>query len=97
MSPLHDAIRPLLNVAPTGLHLFDRERTGEVLVIRNKMVWLSLFPIDTMQRREEYRVLEWGPEHLNDLREVRYFSSRWELLTWLTALFSELEASRVLA
>lgn len=89
MSPLYDAIRPLLRVAPAGVHLFDREMTGEVMVYRPSYgIWLTICGIPSAQRKEEYRALEWGPDDINDLRGSHFFPSRWELLTWLEALFS---------
>lgn len=93
MSPLFDAIRPLLRVAPSGMHLFDRESTGEVLVFRPSYgIWLSLCGVPSMQRKEEYRALEWGMEGILDLRASHFFPSRWELMTWLEVKFSKAQA-----
>ena len=88
MSPLHDAIKPLLQVAPTGFCLFDRESTLEVLVFRPKLgIWLSICPLPSAQRRDEYRAIEWGPDAIDDLRASHFFPSRWELLTWVEQMF----------
>ena len=51
-------------------------------------IWLSICGIDSMQRQEEYRALEWGPDGIDDLRGSHFFPSRWELLTWLETQFS---------
>lgn len=88
MSPLYDAIFPLLRVAPSGFHLFDRENPREVLVARERFgVWLSIANVPSDQRRDEYRAIEWGNEGMNDLRGAHFFPSRWELLTWLEERF----------
>jgi len=88
LSPLHDAIKPLLQVAPSGFAVFDRTSTGEVLVFRPKFgVWLSICCLPSAQRRDEYRALEWGPDAIDDLRASHFFPSRWELLTWLQQMF----------
>jgi hypothetical protein len=88
MSPLYDAIRPLLSVAPADCHLFDRSATQEVLVVRERFgVWLSVVAAPSAQRRDEYRAIEWGPDAIDDLRTSHFFLSRWELLTWLSARF----------
>jgi len=88
LSPLHDAIKPLLQVAPSGFAVFDRTSTGEVLVFRPKFgVWLSICCLPSAQRRDEYRALEWGPDAIDDLRASHFFPSRWELLTWIEHRF----------
>lgn len=88
LSPLHDAIKPLLQVAPAGFCLFDRDSTREVLVFRPKFgVWLSICAVPSAQRRDEYRALEWGPDAIDDLRASHFFPSRWELLTWIEHRF----------
>lgn len=86
MSPLYDAIRPLLRVAPADCHLFDRDRPREVLVFRERFgVWLSIASVPSAQRRDEYRAIEWGPKCIDDISDVHFFPSRWELLTWVSA------------
>ena len=88
MSPLHDAIKPLLQVAPAGFCLFDRDSTREVLVFRPKFgVWLSICAVPSAQRSDEYRALELGPDSIDDLRASHFFPSRWELLTWIEHRF----------
>ncbi len=88
LSPLHDAIKPLLQVAPSGFALFDRDSTGEVLVFRPQFgVWLSICSVPSEQRRDEYRAIEWGQDAIDDLRASHFFPSRWELLTWLQQMF----------
>lgn len=89
VSPLFDAIRPLLRVAPAGGQLFDRAGTREVLVYRPHYgIWLTITALTADRSADEYRALEWGPDNINDLRASHFFPSRWELLTWLEALFS---------
>lgn len=86
MSPLYDAIKPLLRVAPSDCHLFEREQPREVLVFRERFgVWLSISSVPSAQRRDEYRAIEWGPKCIDDISDVHFFSSRWELLTWVSA------------
>lgn len=88
LSPLHDAIRPLLRVAPSYCHLFERASTREVLVFRERWgVWLSICSVPSAQRRDEYQAIEWGPDSIDDLRASHFFPSRWELLTWLEQMF----------
>ena len=74
-------------MAPSGFALFDRDSTGEVLVFRPQFgVWLSICSVPSEQRRDEYRAIEWGPDAIDDLRASHFFPSRWELLTWLSAI-----------
>jgi hypothetical protein len=88
LSPLHDAIKPLLQVAPSGFALFYRASTGEVLVFRPQLgIWLSICSVPSEQRRDEYRAIEWGPDAIDDLRASHFFPSRWELMTWLEQMF----------
>lgn len=86
MSPLFDAIRPLLQIAPSDCHLFDRSATQEVLVVRERLgVWLSVVSVPSAQRRDEYRAIEWGTKCVDDIAAIHFFPSRWELLTWVSA------------
>ncbi len=88
LSPLHDAIKPLLQVAPSGFALFYRASTGEVLVFRPQLgIWLSICSVPSEQLRDEYRAIEWGPDAIDDLRASHFFPSRWELMTWLEQMF----------
>lgn len=88
VSPLHDAIKPLLQVAPSGICLFDRDSTGEILVFRPRFgIWLSIYGLPSAQRRDEYRAVEWGTKCIDDISEVHFFPSRWELLTWVEQMF----------
>ena len=88
MSPLYDAIKPLLQVAPAGFCLFDRDSTREVLVFRPQFgIWLSICSVPSEQRRDEYRAIEWGEKCIDDISSVHFFPSRWELLTWLEQMF----------
>lgn len=88
MSPLYDAIRPLLQVAPSDCHLFERADPPEVLVVREGFgVWLSVAGVPTVQRRDEYRAIEWGMHSIDDMIAAHFFASRWELLTWLSWRF----------
>lgn len=89
VTPLYDAIRPLLRVAPSGCYLFERENPREVLVVRDRLgVWLSVASVPSAQRRDEYRVIEWGSRSIADVLEAHFFPSRWELLTWVEERFS---------
>ena len=86
MSPLYDAIRPLLRVAPSDFHLFDRDNPREVLLAReNRGVWLSIASVPSSQRRDECRAIEWGERSLDDIADVHFFPSRLELLPWVSA------------
>ena len=86
VSPLYDAIRPLLRVAPADCHLFDRAAPPEVLVVREAFgVWLSVAGVPPVQRRDEYRAIKWGRHSLDDMIAAHFFASRWELLTWMSA------------
>lgn len=88
VSPLYDAIRPLLRVAPSDCHLFDRAAPPEVLVVREGFgVWLSVAGVPPVQRRDEYRAIEWGKHSIDDMVAAHFFASRWELLTWISARF----------
>jgi len=88
VSPLYDAIRPLLKVAPSDCHLFDRADPPEVLVVREGFgVWLSIYGLPSAQRRDEYRAIEWGTKCIDDISKVHFFPSRWELLTWVEQMF----------
>lgn len=92
MSPLYDAIKPLLAVAPSDVRLFDRENPREVLIARyGAGVVISLSSVDSTQRRDEYRAVEWGTESMNDVVDAHFFPSRWEMLTWVTAKMLELK------
>lgn len=88
MSPLYEAIRPLLAVAPSAIRLFDRENPREVLVSRDGIgVLISISSVDSTQRRDEYRAVEWGTESINDVVDAHFFPSKWEMMTWLSARF----------
>ena len=88
VSPLYDAIRPLLRVAPSDCHLFYRADPPEVLVVREGLVvWLSVANVPPVQRRDEYRAIEWGRHSIDDMIAAHFFASRWELLTWLSSMF----------
>lgn len=93
VSPLAEAIRPLLRVAPSGVYLLDRDSTGEVLVLRNKAVWLTIAQGRQTPNRQEHLVREWGNDHLLHLVDSQVFASRWELLTWLQETLSNLDRS----
>lgn len=88
MSPLYEAIKPLLAVAPSAIRLFDRENPREVLVSRDGIgVLISISSVDSTQRRDEYRAVEWGTESINDVVDAHFFPSKWEMMTWLSARF----------
>ena len=88
MSPLYEAIKPLLAVAPSAIRLFDRENPREVLVSRDGIgVLISISSVDSTQRRDEYRAVEWGAESINDVVDAHFFPSKWEMMTWLSARF----------
>lgn len=88
MSPLYEAIKPLLSVAPSAIRLFDRENPREVLVSRDGIgVLISISSVDSTQRRDEYRAVEWGTESINDVVDAHFFPSKWEMMTWLSARF----------
>lgn len=93
VSPLAEAIRPLLRVAPAGIYLLDRDSTGEVLVLRHKAVWMTIAQGPQTTHRNEHRLHEWGNDHLLHLVDSQVFASRWELLTWLQETFSNLDRS----
>ena len=92
MSPLYEAIRPLLAVAPSAIRLFDRENPREVLIARYGVgVLISISSVDSNQRRDEYRAVEWGAGSINDVVDSHFFPSKWEMLTWVTAKMLELK------
>lgn len=92
---LKQEIEALLKVAPLGVYVFERMFPKEVLVATKRGVWLSIAEVESEQRREEYRILEWGFDDLTDLRDVHFFFPKWDLLTWLTNRFSELKVEDV--
>jgi hypothetical protein len=69
----------------------DRDSTGEVLVLRNKAVWLTIALGLQTPNRQEHLVHEWGNDHLLHLVDSHVFASRWELMTWLQETFSNIE------
>ncbi len=91
MSALFDEIKGLLSAAPPNVYLLDRNLTGEVLVLADKWVWLAISRPEFNQQREEYRVLEWGNERLDDLQNAHFFGSKWEMKTWLCDRFVDMK------
>lgn len=87
-------IEALLRVAPSWVYVFERANPAEVLIATDKGVWLSISKLESLQNRDEYRVLEWGFDSLDDLRDSHFFTPKWELLTWLTDLFTTLPSKQ---
>lgn len=90
MSALMDTVKGVSSAAPPGVYLFERNLTGDVLVVRDKAVWLAISRPEFNMQREEYRVLEWGNDRLDDLINAHFFGSQWEMKTWLCDQFDDM-------
>ena len=83
------AVKQLFTVAENNVFVFERESTGEILIVRDNLgVVYScvVLHVDNMERLE---VTEWGPRGRDDIIAVHVFVCRFEFLSWLMGRFLE--------
>ena len=84
------AVKQLFTVAENNVFVFERESTGEILIVRDKFgVVYSCVVFYLDNNMERWEVTEWGPRGRDDIIAVHVFLCRFEFLSWLMCRFLE--------
>ena len=84
------AVKQLFTVAENNVFVFERESTGEILIVRDKFgVVYSCVVLHMDNNVERWEVTEWGPRGRDDIIAVHVFVCRFEFLSWLMGRFLE--------
>lgn len=84
------AVKQLFTVAENNVFVFERESTGEILIVRDKFgVVYSCVVFYLDNNMERWEVTEWGPRGRDDIIAVHVFVCRFEFLSWLMGRFLE--------
>ena len=84
------AVKKLFTVAENNVFVFERESTGEILIVRDKFgVVYSCVVLHMDNNVERREVTEWGPRGRDDIIAVHVFVCRFEFLSWLMGRFLE--------
>lgn len=88
------AVKALLSVAPSDVFVFDREKTGELLIVQDKKgVIFSCKMINTHRNDERWQLIEWAGGLPNEIAQAHVFLCRFEFLSWLADRFVDLRVS----
>jgi len=84
------AVKQLFTVAENNVFVFERESTGEILIVRYMVgVVYSCVVLHMDNNVERWEVTEWGPRGRDDIIAVHVFVCRFEFLSWLMGRFLE--------
>jgi hypothetical protein len=83
------AVKRLFTVAENNVFVFERESTGEILIVRDKLGVVYSCVVLHMDNMERWEVTEWGPCGRDDIIAVHVFVCRFEFLSWLMGRFLE--------
>jgi len=84
------AVKQLFTVAENNVFVFEREYTGEILIVSDKFgVVYSCVVLHMDNNVERWEVTEWGPRGRDDIIAVHVFVCRFEFLSWLMGRFLE--------
>ena len=84
------AVKQLFTVVENNVFVFERESTGEILIVRDKFgVVYSCVVLHMDNNVERWEVTEWGPRGRDDIIAVHVFVCRFEFLSWLMGRFLE--------
>lgn len=84
------AVKKLFTVAENNIFVFERESTGEILIVMDKFgVVCSCVVLHLDNNMERWEVTEWGPRGRDDIIAVHVFLCRFEFLSWLMCRFLE--------
>jgi len=84
------AVKQLFTVAENNVFVFERESTGEILIVSDKFgVVYSCVVLHMDNNVERWEVTEWGPRGRDDIIAVHVFVCRFEFLSWLMGRFLE--------
>ena len=83
------AVKQLFTVAENNVFVFERESTGEILIVRDKFGVVYSCVVLHMDNMEPWEVTEWGPCGRDDIIAVHVFVCRFEFLSWLMGRFLE--------
>ncbi len=83
-------VKQLFTVAENNVFVFERESTGEILIVRDKIgVVYSCVVFHLDNNMERWEVTEWGPCGRDDIIAAHVFVCRFEFLSWLMGRFLE--------
>ena len=83
-------VKQLFTVAENNVFVFERESTGEILIVRDKFgVVYSCVVLHLDNNMERWEVTEWGLSGIDDIIAVHVFVCRFEFLSWLMGRFLE--------
>ncbi len=83
-------VKQLFTVAENNVFVFERESTGEILIVRDKIgVVYSCVVFHLDNNMERWEVTEWGSSGIDDIIVVHVFLCRFEFLSWLMGRFLE--------
>ena len=84
------AVKQLFTVVENNVFVFERESTGEILIVRDKLgVVYSCVVLHMDNNVERWEVTEWGPRGRDDIIAVHVVVCRFEFLSWLMGRFLE--------
>lgn len=82
-------VKQLFTVAENNVFVFERESTGEILIVRDKLGVVYSCVVLHMDNMERWEVTEWEPCGRDDIIAVHVFVCRFEFLSWLMGRFLE--------
>ncbi len=84
------AVKQLFTVAENNVFVFERESTGEILIVRDKLgVVCSCVLFHLENNTERWEVTEWRQSSRDDIIAVHVFLCRFEFLSSLMGRFLE--------
>ena len=83
------AVKQLFTVAENNVFVFERESTGEILIVRDRLGVVYSCVVILLDNMERWEVTEWGPRGLDDIIAVHVFLCRFQFLSWLMDRFLE--------